>query len=56
MVFLGLTEETGGNANSVGLAHTVIERLAGKMDRPVIYVNALTRPGNRESADGHALG
>ena len=42
MVFLGLTEETGGNANGVGMADVVTERLASKMDRPSTYLNALT--------------
>ncbi len=42
IVFLDLTEETGGNANGVGLADVVTERLASKMDRPVTYLNALT--------------
>src|SRR5215216_1231091 len=42
MVFLDLTEETGGNANGVGMADVVTERLASKMDRPSTYLNALT--------------
>src|SRR3712207_7403202 len=42
MVFLGLTEETGGNANGLGAADVVTERLAGAMDRPSTYMNALT--------------
>ena len=42
MVFLDLTEETGGNANGVGVADVVSERLASKMDRPATYLNALT--------------
>ncbi len=42
MVFLGLTEETGGNANGLGLADVVTERLASGMDRPATYLNALT--------------
>jgi hypothetical protein len=42
MVYLGLTEETGGNANGLGLADVVTERLAGSMDRPSTYMNALT--------------
>ena len=42
MVFLDLTDETGGNANGVGLADVVTERLASKMDRPTTYLNALT--------------
>jgi hypothetical protein len=42
MVFLDLTEETGGNANGVGMADVVSERLASKMDRPATYLNALT--------------
>lgn len=33
MVFLDLTDETGGNANGVGLADVVTERLASKIDR-----------------------
>jgi hypothetical protein len=42
MVYLGLTEETGGNANGLGMADVVTERLAGAMDRPATYMNALT--------------
>ncbi|CAA9426917.1 MAG: Iron-sulfur cluster-binding protein [uncultured Rubrobacteraceae bacterium] len=42
MVFLDLTEETGGNANGVGIADVVTECLASKMDRPATYLNALT--------------
>ena len=42
LVFLGLTEETGGNANGLGGADVVTERLAGAMDRPSTYMNALT--------------
>jgi hypothetical protein len=42
MVFLGLTEETGGNANGLGMADVVTERLASGMDRPATYMNALT--------------
>jgi hypothetical protein len=42
MVYLGLTEETGGNANGLGMADVVTERLAGAMDRPSTYMNALT--------------
>lgn len=42
MVFLDLTEETGGNANGVGMADTVTERLASKFDREATYFNALT--------------
>jgi len=42
MVFLDLTEETGGNANGVGMADVVTERLASKMDRSSTYLNALT--------------
>jgi hypothetical protein len=42
MVFLGLTEETGGNANGLGMADVVTERLAGSVDRPATYMNALT--------------
>jgi len=42
MVFLDLTEETGGNANGLGMADVVTERLASKMDRPSTYLNALT--------------
>jgi hypothetical protein len=42
MVFLDLTEETGGNANGVGMADVVTERLAARMDRPSTYLNALT--------------
>ena len=42
MVYLGLTEETGGNANGLGMADVVTECLAGAMDRPSTYMNALT--------------
>ncbi|MDQ3318474.1 MAG: nickel-dependent lactate racemase, partial [Actinomycetota bacterium] len=42
VVFLGLTEETGGNANGLGAADVVTERLARAMDRPSTYMNALT--------------
>jgi Lactate racemase N-terminal domain len=42
MVFLDLTEETGGNANGMGAADVVTERLAAKVDRPPTYLNALT--------------
>ncbi len=42
MVFLGLTEETGGNANGLGAADVVTERLASAMNRPATYLNALT--------------
>ncbi len=42
MVFLGLTEETDGNATGLGAADVVTERLAGNMDRSPTYMNALT--------------
>src|SRR5918995_5832396 len=42
MVFLSLTEETGGNANGVGMADVVSECLASRMDRSATYLNALT--------------
>lgn len=42
MVFLGLTTETGGNANGVGLADVVAEKLASSIDRPATYMNSLT--------------
>ena len=42
MVYLGLTEETGGNANGLGMADVVTERLASKMERSATYLNALT--------------
>jgi Lactate racemase N-terminal domain len=42
LVFLDLTDETGGNANGLGAADVVTERLASKMDRPSTYLNALT--------------
>jgi hypothetical protein len=42
MVFLALTEETGGNANGLGMADVVTERLAKGMERPTTYLNALT--------------
>lgn len=42
LAYLGLTEETGGNANGLGMADVVTERLASTMDRPATYMNALT--------------
>jgi hypothetical protein len=42
MVYLGLTEETGGNANGLGMADVVAERLVAAMDRSSTYMNALT--------------
>jgi hypothetical protein len=42
MVFLGLTEETGGNANGLGAADVVTERLVSGMNRAATYLNALT--------------
>ncbi len=42
MVYLGLTEETGGNANGLGMADVVTERLVAAMERPTTYMNALT--------------
>jgi hypothetical protein len=42
MVFLDLTDETGGNANGLGMADVVTERLASKVDRSATYLNALT--------------
>jgi hypothetical protein len=42
MVYLGLTEETGGNANGLGMADVVTERLASRMERSATYMNALT--------------
>jgi hypothetical protein len=42
MVYLGLTGETGGNANGLGMADVVTERLAASVDRPATYMNALT--------------
>ena len=42
MVYLDLTEETGGNANGLGMADVVTERLASKMERAATYMNALT--------------
>jgi hypothetical protein len=42
LVYLDLTDETGGNANGLGVADVVTERLASKMDRPATYLNALT--------------
>ena len=42
MVYLDLTEETGGNANGLGMADVVTERLASKMERSATYMNALT--------------
>jgi hypothetical protein len=37
-----LTEETGGNANGLGAADVVTERLVSGMDRATTYLNALT--------------
>jgi hypothetical protein len=42
MVFLDLTEETGGNANGLGMADTVTQQLVDGMDRSSTYMNALT--------------
>ena len=42
MIYLGLTEETGGNATGLGAADVVTERLASNMDRSSTYMNALT--------------
>src|SRR5215213_7079317 len=42
LVFLDLTDETGGNANGLGMADVVTERLVSKMDPPATYLNALT--------------
>src|SRR5215216_4524714 len=42
MVCLDLTPETGGNANGLGAADVVTERLVSRMDRPATYLNALT--------------
>ena len=42
LVFLGLTAETGGNANGLGVADVVTERLTDAMHRPSTYMNALT--------------
>ena len=42
MVYLGLTGETGGNANGLGMADVVTERLEAAVDRPSTYMNALT--------------
>src|SRR5918995_206235 len=42
MVFLDLTPETGGNANGLGAADVVTERLVSKMNPPATYLNALT--------------
>ena len=42
MVFLDLTPETGGNANGLGAADVVTERLVSKMDPPATYLNALS--------------
>ena len=58
MVYLGLTEETGGNANGLGMADVVTERLAGSMDRPVHLHERpdLDHAGARQDAHGHADG
>ena len=42
MAFLGLTEQTGGNATGLGAADVVTGRLAGNMERSSTYMNALT--------------
>lgn len=42
MVFLALTEETGGNANGLGIADVVTEDLAAKIYRPTTHLNTLT--------------
>lgn len=42
MAYLSLTEETGGNANGLGMADVVTERLASAMERSSTYMNALT--------------
>jgi hypothetical protein len=42
MVYLSLTGETSGNANGLGMADVVTERLAASVDRPSTYMNALT--------------
>ncbi len=42
MIYLDLTEETGGNATGLGAADVVTERLASNMDRSSTYMNALT--------------
>jgi hypothetical protein len=42
MVYLDLTDETGGNANGAGMADVVTARLEAKVDRPSTYMNALT--------------
>jgi hypothetical protein len=42
MVYLDLTDETGGNANGLGMADVVTERLVSRMNRPATYLNALT--------------
>ena len=42
MVYLGLTEETDGNATGLGAADVVTERLASNMERSSTYMNALT--------------
>ena len=42
MVYLDLTQETGGNANGAGMADVVTARLEAKIDRPSTYMNALT--------------
>ncbi|MDQ3302764.1 MAG: hypothetical protein M3518_05365 [Actinomycetota bacterium] len=42
MVFLDLAEETGGNANGIGMADVVTEHLAAKIDWPSTYLKALT--------------
>ncbi len=42
IVVLDLTDETGGNANGVGLADVITARLASRMIPAATYVNALT--------------
>ena len=58
MVYLGLTEETGGNANGLGMADVVTERLAG-LDGPSLYLHErphLDHAGPGQDAHGHANG
>lgn len=42
MVYLGLTEKTGGNATGLGAADVITSRLEEDMERSSTYMNALT--------------
>ena len=42
MVYLGLTEQTGGNATGLGAADVITGRLESSMERASTYMNAIT--------------